>query len=137
MSYFVLAAVWFVSFHPFPAFIIGSTFLCLFIHKTINNMKMTILTSLLLLITVVSCNTTDPTPPDETKPTLTLALDDTSCTEVWLQLQTKDLALPAELTLKRYNPTAILSLKSLYSILRTRYSTLILSYQTKHINLKL
>lgn len=68
-------------------------------------MKMTILTSLLLLITVVSCNTTDPTPPDETKPTLTLAIDDASCTEAWLQLATKDLTLPAELTLKQYNPT--------------------------------
>jgi hypothetical protein len=68
-------------------------------------MKMTILTSLLLLIIVVSCNTTDPTPPDETKPTLTLAIDDASCTEVWLQLTTKDLTLPAELTLKQYNPS--------------------------------
>ena len=68
-------------------------------------MKMTILTSLLLLITVVSCNTTDPTPPDETKPTLTLTIDDASCTEVWLELKTKDLTLPAELTLKQYNPT--------------------------------
>lgn len=66
---------------------------------------MTILTSLLLLIIVVSCNTTDPTPPDETKPTLTLAIDDASCTEVWLQLTTKDLTLPAELTLKQYNPS--------------------------------
>jgi hypothetical protein len=68
-------------------------------------MKMTILTSLLLLITVVSCNTTEPTPPDETKPTLTLAIDDASCTEVWLQLTTKDLTLPAELTLIQYNPS--------------------------------
>jgi hypothetical protein len=68
-------------------------------------MKMIILTFLLLLITVVSCNTTDPTPPDETKPTLTLTIDDASCTEAWLQLTTKDLTLPAELTLKQYNPT--------------------------------
>jgi hypothetical protein len=68
-------------------------------------MKMTILTSLLLLMTVVSCNTTDPIPPDDTKPTLTLAIDDASCTEVWLELKTKDLEFPAELTLKQYNPS--------------------------------
>ena len=34
------------------------------------------------------CNTTEPTlPPDNKKPTLTLAIDDTSCTEAWLQLK--------------------------------------------------
>jgi len=59
-----------------------------------------------LLLNLNSCNTTEtPIPPDETKPTLTLVLDDASCTEVWLQLTTKDLTLPAELTLKQYNPT--------------------------------
>jgi hypothetical protein len=58
------------------------------------------------LILNLSCSTTEPPiPPDETKPTLALALDDTSCTEVWLQLTTKDLTLPAELTLKQFNPT--------------------------------
>ena len=36
---------------------------------------------------------------------LLLRLDDASCTEAWLQLTTKDLTLPAELTLKQYNPT--------------------------------
>ncbi len=61
---------------------------------------------LLLSFFAVSCNTTEPpTPPDETKPTLTLAIDDTSCTEAWLKLTTKDLELPAELTLKQYIPT--------------------------------
>jgi hypothetical protein len=58
------------------------------------------------LLLNLSCSTTEPPiPPDETKPTLTLELDDTSCTEAWLQLTTKDLELPAELTLKQYNPT--------------------------------
>jgi hypothetical protein len=57
------------------------------------------------LILNFSCNTTDPPTPPETKATLTLALEDTSCTEVWLKLTTKDLELPAELTLKQYNPT--------------------------------
>jgi len=55
---------------------------------------------------IVSCNTTEPPiPPDETKPILALELDDAHCTEAWLQLTTKDLVLPAELTLKQYNPT--------------------------------
>jgi hypothetical protein len=59
-----------------------------------------------LLLNLTSCNTTEtPLPPDVTKPTLTLAIDNVSCTEVWLQLTTKDLTLPAELTLKQYNPT--------------------------------
>ncbi len=53
-----------------------------------------------------SCNTTTepPDPPPVKVPTLTLALEDTSCTETWLQLTTKDLELPAELTLKQFNP---------------------------------
>ncbi len=54
----------------------------------------------------ISCSTTEPPiPPEETKPTLTLELDDVSCVEAWLQLKTKDLTLPAELTLKQYNPS--------------------------------
>ncbi|MFZ1519762.1 MAG: glucosyl transferase [Ignavibacteriaceae bacterium] len=74
-----------------------------------NNCYKKVLTGFLLFIslfiTSISCDSTEPTPPDETKPTLTLALDDASCTEAWLQLQTKDLTLPAELTLKQYNQT--------------------------------
>jgi hypothetical protein len=57
-----------------------------------------------LFIISISCDSTEPPPPDETKPTFTLAIDDASCTEVCLQLTTKDLTLPAELTLKQYNP---------------------------------
>jgi len=54
-----------------------------------------------------NCNTTEPPdpPPPVVQPTLTLILDDAHCTEAWLQLTTKDLQLPAELTLKQYNPT--------------------------------
>jgi hypothetical protein len=59
---------------------------------------------LILFVAQLSCNTTEPPPPDKTKPTLTLALDDASCTEAWLQLKTKDLELPSQLTLKQYNP---------------------------------
>ena len=75
----------------------------------IFSVKKKIKVFLLLCLSIlpqISCSTTElPTPPDETKPTLTLAIDDASCTEAWLQLTTKDLELPAELTLKQYNPT--------------------------------
>ena len=60
---------------------------------------------LLTVIWINGCNTTEPPPPPETKPTLSLALEDVSCTEAWLQLTTKDLELPAQLTLKQYNPS--------------------------------
>ena len=60
---------------------------------------------LLTVIWINGCNTTEPPPPPETKPTLSLALEDASCTEAWLQLTTKDLQLPAQLTLKQFNPT--------------------------------
>ena len=35
-----------------------------------------------LFIISISCDSTEPPPPDETKPTLTLTIDDASCTEV-------------------------------------------------------
>ena len=69
--------------------------------KTLFNFIFILFTSLALL----SCGTTDPQIPVEAKPTLTLAPEDTSCTEVWVRLTTNDLTLPAELTLKQYNPT--------------------------------
>ncbi|MBS4035438.1 MAG: glucosyl transferase [Ignavibacterium sp.] len=60
----------------------------------------------LFLLCTASCNTTEPpTPPDEPTPELTLELEDVSCTETWINLTTKDLTLPAELTLKQYNPS--------------------------------
>jgi hypothetical protein len=77
--------------------LIKITFLFLFL-----NINLFLLVPLGNLLT--ACNTTEP-PPPETKPTLSLALEDASCTEAWLQLTTKDLELPAELTLKQYNPT--------------------------------
>ena len=54
---------------------------------------------------ILSCDSNEVPPPDETKPTLTLSLEDTGCTEAWLKLTIKDLSLPSELTLKQYNPT--------------------------------
>jgi len=59
-----------------------------------------------LCLNLTSCNTAEPPiPPIEKIPALSLELDDVTCTEAWLQLTTKDLVLPAELTLKQYNPT--------------------------------
>lgn len=61
---------------------------------------------LIAFLVLISCDTTTPPiPPDETKPVLTLSFDKKSCTELWIKLTTKDLTLPAELTLKQYNPT--------------------------------
>jgi hypothetical protein len=58
-----------------------------------------------VVILFTSCSTTEPPiPPIETKPELTLSFDKKSCTELWVKLTTKDLTLPAELTLKQYNP---------------------------------
>ena len=57
---------------------------------------------LFTLVGLLSCGTTDPQIPVETKPTLTLSVEDTSCTEAWITLSTKDLTLPSELTLKQY-----------------------------------
>lgn len=68
-------------------------------------MKKNILFTLFFFLNLVSCSTTEPPPPDETKPVLTLSFDKKSCTELWIKLTTKDLTLPAELTLKQYNPT--------------------------------
>ena len=54
-------------------------------------------------ILIKSCNTVDPPPGD--KPTLTLKLEDVSCTETWIELTTTNLQLPAAITLKQTNPT--------------------------------
>lgn len=91
--------------------------------------------NLILYLNSISCNTTEtPIPPEETKPTLTLELDDASCTEVWLQLQTKDLTLTAELTLKQYNPTGD-SLSQIF-ILNTQDSLLYIDSLSPNQNYK-
>src|SRR5690606_15170671 len=62
----------------------------------------------------ISCNTTEPPdPPVPPVPELKIELEDVSCTEAWINLTTKDLTLPAELTLKQYNPTGDSISKSL------------------------
>lgn len=68
----------------------------------------TFLLFLLILLYTAGCNTTeppDPPPPPPPVPEITLELGDVSCTETWINLTTKDLTLPAELTLKQYNPS--------------------------------
>jgi hypothetical protein len=54
-----------------------------------------------LLQICISCDTTDP--PDNKS--LTLKLEDVSCTEAWIELTTTNLSLPATLTLKQTDPT--------------------------------
>ena len=64
-------------------------------------MKNIILLSLILLLLIsASFNTTEP--PSNT--TITLKLEDVSCTEAWIMLKTTNLQLPATITLKQYNP---------------------------------
>jgi len=60
----------------------------------------TIIINLLMLtaIYIFSCNSVEP-PPDGEKPTLTLKLEDASCTEAWVTLETTNLQLPAALIL--------------------------------------
>ncbi|NWF49633.1 MAG: hypothetical protein HXY49_03740 [Ignavibacteriaceae bacterium] len=65
-----------------------------------------LLTLISLILFAASCDTIEPPPPGVKKPTLTLEQDEVTRTEVWLKLTTKDLTLPAELTLKQYNPNA-------------------------------
>jgi hypothetical protein len=56
----------------------------------------------LLISLLISCNTTEP-PGDQT---LTLTLEDVSCTEAWIQLTTNNLQLPATINLLKNNTVA-------------------------------
>ena len=63
-------------------------------------MKKTLfLSAAILLLSILSCNTTEP--PQQNKSSLELTLADTSCTEAWLKLTTTNISLPAEVNLKR------------------------------------
>ena len=78
---------------------------------------MTSLKNILILISYVliltSCDTNDPPPPDsgngngndKPKPKITLTVDDTTPTEVWLNLITENISLPDTLSLIRNNDT--------------------------------
>lgn len=80
---------------------------------------------LIFILIFVRCNTTeppDPPPPVVEKPVLVLELDDAHCTEVWIKLKTEKLTLPAELSLKQFNPdgdsvTQVLNLNTKDSLL--------------------
>ena len=57
-------------------------------------MKKTLfLAATIFLISLISCNTTEP--PQQNKSSLELTLADTSCTEAWIKLSTRNLSLPA------------------------------------------
>ena len=51
----------------------------------------------IVFIQFISCDTTEPPPEDKRK--LTLSLEDKSCTEVWMQLTTENLQLPASVNI--------------------------------------
>jgi hypothetical protein len=63
--------------------------------------KLNHLLTLVVLFAGAGCDTTDP--PDNKS--LTLKLEDVSCTEAWIELTTTNLQLPATITLKQTNPT--------------------------------
>lgn len=71
--------------------------------------KILILISYVLILT--SCDTNEPPPPDngngddKPKPKITLSVDDTSPTEVWLNLITENIPLPDTLSFIRNNDT--------------------------------
>lgn len=69
-----------------------------------------------------SCDTADP--PDNKS--LTLKLEDVSCTETWITLTTTNLQLPATITLKQINPTG--DTLSQVSILNTKDSLLYIDF---------
>lgn len=66
-----------------------------------------------------TCNTTEPpSPPDGEKPTLALKLEDVSCTEAWIELNTTNLQLPAEINLiKNDNVAQTISLSKADTLL--------------------
>ncbi|MBE7476200.1 MAG: glucosyl transferase [Ignavibacteriota bacterium] len=70
-------------------------------------MKRVIFGALIISLNLLlqACNTTEPPPPDGEKPTLTLKLEDVSCTEAWITLTTTNLPLPTTVTLNQTNPT--------------------------------
>ena len=72
-----------------------------------------------ILITLnISCNTTEPPLPDGDRPTLTLTLEDVSCTEAWIKLSTTDLSLPTNITLSKIsNVTDTINLVSADTLL--------------------
>jgi len=54
---------------------------------------------LLFLFTIISCDTNEP----PTNSSISLKLEDVSCTEAWITLTTTNLQLPVTITLKKNN----------------------------------
>ena len=61
--------------------------------------------SFVISLSFISCDTNEPSPPNDEKPTIELKLEDASCTEAWITLTTTNLPLPTTVTLKQINPT--------------------------------
>jgi len=62
-----------------------------------------LITCIILISLTLSCNTTEPPPPPDAKPTLALTLEDASSIEAWVKLTTTNLQFPATITLKQNN----------------------------------
>ena len=68
-----------------------------------NNLKLLSILLSLFLVWGLNCNTTEPPVNNET---LALSLADVSCTEVWIELKTNGLTLPANINLLKDNSVA-------------------------------
>jgi hypothetical protein len=60
-----------------------------------------IIFSFVILVYFISCDTNEP----PLNSTITLKLEEVSCTEAWIELTTTNLQLPTTVTLKQFNPT--------------------------------
>jgi hypothetical protein len=69
------------------------------ITENIKMKKTLFLSAAIFLLSILSCNTTEP--PQQNKSNLDLTLADTSCTEAWLELKTTNISLPANVTIKQ------------------------------------
>jgi hypothetical protein len=121
-----LAKTYYLSIPSFISQLLPYYFLFCYkiLTKQVTAMKTKpILSFLFIILSITACNTTEPPPPpDGEKPTLTLRLEDVSCTEAWIELTTTNLQLPATVTLKQFNPTG--DTLSQVSILNTKDSLL-------------
>jgi hypothetical protein len=73
---------------------------------------------MLPLVGFLSCNTTEPPPPNNG--TLSISLTDASCTEAWIELKTNDVTFPVNINLLA-NDNTVSQLKNLNSSDTTVY----------------
>jgi hypothetical protein len=93
--------------------------------KSIFNLFFILLFAMLLLNE--SCNTTEPTPPNNG--TLSISLTDTSCTKAWVELKTSSVAFPVNINILADN-SGITKLNYLRSSDTTIYVDSFLPYRS-------